>query len=76
MEYPDFDEAGQLALEPAPIAKLYWMAIAQLSTQGDFAHMTPQEVHAHVVKTTKDVTEQNARIEADAQGGGDAPPVA
>jgi hypothetical protein len=35
-----------------PAARLYWMALAALSTEGRYASMTPEAIHAEIEQVT------------------------
>ena len=50
-----FDEVGKLATNGDQAARLYWMALATLTTEGKYTKMTPQEVHDRVAKLVKEV---------------------
>ena len=51
-----FDEVGKLATKGDQAARLYWMALAKLTTESkEGRKMTPQEVHDEVAKLVKEV---------------------
>ena len=59
MKYPNYvnvqKRAGNKQASGFKMARLYWQALAILSTQGEFAKKTPAEVHAAVVAAAQEV---------------------
>ena len=68
-KYPTFDECGKQC-ETYAVARLYWQAIAMLSTSERFRGNVPQEVHDAVVDQAKAVYREDGDAVAQCQAEG------